>query len=137
MISRLIVAIVTTLLYELALIAVVLWGLPRLGIYIPIPGLVVLVLALGAVVIATYRKGSQALRKKAVVGLTSMIGSKAKAVSKIDLEGMVKVKGELWKAQSTGERIDVGEEVTVVGQKRLKLIVHRDSASQGRQNDKR
>jgi membrane-bound serine protease (ClpP class) len=127
MIGRLIVAIVTTLLYELALIAVVLWGLPRLGIYIPIPGLVVLVLALGAVAIATYRKGSQALRKKAVVGLTSMIGSKAKVVSKIDPEGMVKIKGELWKAQSTGERIDVGEEVTVVGQKRLKLIVRRDS----------
>ncbi len=120
-------AIVTTLLYELALIAAALWGLPRLGIYIPIPGLVVLALALGAVAIATYRKGSQALEKKAVVGLSSMIGSKAKVVSKIDLEGMVKVKGELWKAQSTGERIDVGEEVTVVGQKRLKLIVHRDS----------
>jgi len=125
--GRLIVAIVTTLLYEVALIVVVLWGLPRLGIYIPIPGLVVLVLALGAVAIATYRKGSQALGKKAVVGLSSMIGSKAKVVSKIDLEGMVKVKGELWKAQSTGERIDVGEEVTVVGQKRLKLIVRRDS----------
>jgi len=56
--GRLIVAIVTTLIYELALIAVVLWGLPRLGIYIPMPGLVVLVLALGAVAIATYRKGS-------------------------------------------------------------------------------
>ncbi len=125
--GRLIMAIVTTLLYELALIVVVLWGLPRLGIYIPIAGLVVLVLALGAVAIATYRKGSQALGKKAVVGLSSMIGSKAKVVSKIDPEGMVKVKGELWKAQSTGERIDVGEEVTVVGQKRLKLIVHRDS----------
>ena len=127
MIGRPIVAIVTTLLYELALIAVVLWGLPRLGIYIPIPGLVVLVPALGAVAIATYRKGSQALGKKAGVGLSSMIGSKAKVVSKIDPEGMVKVKGELWKAQSTGERIDVGEEVTVVGQKRLKLIVRRDS----------
>jgi membrane-bound ClpP family serine protease len=127
MIGRLIVAIVTTLLYELALITVVLWGLPRLGIYIPIPGLVVLVLALGAVAIATYRKGSQALRKKTVVGLSSMIGSKAKVVSKIDPEGMVKIKGELWKAQSTGERIDVGEEVTVVGQKRLKLIVRGDT----------
>jgi len=62
-----------------------------------------------------------------VVNLSSMIGSKAMVVSKIDPEGMVKVKGELWKAQSTGERIDVGEEVTVVGQKRLKLIVRRDS----------
>ena len=62
-----------------------------------------------------------------MVNLSSMIGSKAMVVSKIDPEGMVKVKGELWKAQSTGERIDVGEEVTVVGQKRLKLIVRRDS----------
>ena len=40
---------------------------------------------------------------------------------------MVKVEGELWKAQSIGERIDIGGEVTVVGQKRLKLIVRRDS----------
>ena len=102
-------------------------GVSRLGIYIPIPGLVVLVPALGAVAIATHRKGSQALGKKAVVGLSSMIGSKAKVVSKIDPEGMAKVKGELWKTQSTGERIDVGEEVAVVGQKRLKLIVRRDS----------
>jgi len=80
--GQLIVAIVTTLICELALIAVVLWGLPRLGIYIPMPGLVVLVLALGAVAIATYQKGSQALGKKAVVGLSSMIGSKAKVVIK-------------------------------------------------------
>ena len=59
MIGRLIVAIVTTLLYELALIAVVLWGLPRLGIYIPIPGLVVLVLALGAVAIAPIERAAR------------------------------------------------------------------------------
>jgi hypothetical protein len=37
------------------------------------PGLVVLVLALDAVAIATYRKDSQALGRKAVVGLSFMI----------------------------------------------------------------
>jgi hypothetical protein len=62
--GRLIVAIVTTLIYELALIAVVLWGLPRLGIYIPIPGLVVLVLALGAVAIAHLSKGQPGIAEE-------------------------------------------------------------------------
>ena len=123
--GRLIVSIVSTLLYELALVAVVLWGLPNLGINIPIAGLIVMMLALGAWAIYTYRKGSQALNREVVSGLSTMIGSRAKVASQIDPEGMVKIKNELWKAVSSGGKIDKGEEVIVVGQERLKLIVRK------------
>lgn len=131
--DRLIIAIVTTLLYELALVAVVLWGLPQIGINVPLPALAVVMLALGSWAVITYRKGSQALGKKAVSGLTTMVGNKAQVVSRLDPEGMVRIKGELWTAVCPGERVNIGEEVMVVGQEGLKLIVRR---SQGGGDDK-
>ena len=124
---RLILAILSTLLEEAALVAIVFWGLPRLGIYIPLPGLIAAMVAWAAFSVFTYRKGSQALRKKPVVGLPAMIGSKAKVVSPLAPGGMVKIKGELWEAISIGGTIDNGEEVTVVGQDALKLIVRKYS----------
>ncbi len=129
---RLVIAIVTTLVYELALMALVLWGLPRLGIYIPAPGLAVLMLGLGVWAIVTYRKGTQALDKKVEPGFTTMIGSRAVVVKALKpagvvkvKRGMVKIKGELWEARTSGEEVRPGEEVIVVGQEGLKLMVRR------------
>jgi membrane-bound serine protease (ClpP class) len=52
-----------------------------------------------------------------------MVGSQGKVVSPLDPQGVVRIKGELWKATSAAGRIDTGEEVTVVRQEGLKLIV--------------
>ena len=114
-----------TLLEEAALVALVLWGLPQLGIYIPLPGLIALMAGLVALAIITFRLGTRALLKKPVVGLSSMIGSKAKVVSPLAPGGMVKIKGELWEVVSIDGTIDTGEKVTVVGQDALKLIVRK------------
>jgi len=124
--ARLILAILSTLLEEAAVVAVVLWGLPKLGIRIPLAGLIALMAALAAYAVITYRMGSRALRRKTVVGLTDMVGSKGKVVTPLDLEGLVRIKGELWESKSVDERIDAGEEVIVVKQDGLKLIVRRD-----------
>ena len=121
--GRLIIAIVSTVLEEVALAVGVLWGLPRLGIHIPLWVLIIVMLAWGAYAVITYRMGSRALRRKPVVGLPDMIGSKAKVVSPLAPEGVIKIKGELWVAKSAGRRIEAGEEVIVVGQDRLKLAV--------------
>ena len=125
--GRLIIAIVSTLLEEVALAAGVLWGLPRLGIHIPLWVLIIVMLAWGAYTVITYRMGSRALRRKPVHGLTAMLGSEGKAVSPLAPEGMVRIKGELWRAKSAGGEIDAGVEITVVGQERLKLIVRKSS----------
>ena len=125
--GRLIIAIVSTTLEEVALAVGVLWGLPKLGIHIPLWVLIIVMLAWGAYTIITYRMGSRALRRKPVHGLTAMLGSEGKVVSPLVPNGMVRIKGELWRAKSASGRMDTGEEVTVVGQDRLKLIVRKSS----------
>ena len=125
--GRLIIAIVSTALEEAALAAGVLWGLPRLGIHIPLWVLIVTMLAWCTYTVITYRMGSRALRRKPVHGLTAMLGSEGKVVSPLVPEGMVRIKGELWRAKSASGGMDTGEEVTVVGQDGLKLIVRKSS----------
>ena len=132
MITRLILAIFSTLLEEAALVAIVLLGLPKLGIEINLPiiaGLIALMAAWGAYSVITYRMGSRALMKKPVVGLPDMVGSKGKVVSPLAPEGLVKVKGELWIAKSVGRGINTGEEVMVVGQDGLRLTVRKSSTN--------
>jgi membrane-bound ClpP family serine protease len=127
---RLILAIVSTLLEEAALAAIILWGLPLLGIRLPLYVLIILMAALAAFAVITYRLGSRALRRKPVVGLPDMIGTKGKAVSDLAPEGTVRIKGELWESRADGRRINTGERVTVVGQDGLKLIVRREKAEE-------
>jgi len=131
MTTRRILAIISTLLEEAALAAVVLWGLPLLGIHLPLYGLIALMAALAAFAVTTYLLGSRALRRKPVVGLPDMVGSKGRVVSRLEPEGLVRIKGELWESKSAGRRVEAGEEVTVVGQEGLKLIVRREKPKKG------
>jgi membrane-bound ClpP family serine protease len=123
--TRLIIAIVTTALEEAAIAVIVLWGLPKLGVNLPLAVLVIIMLAWLGFAVFTYRMGSRALRKKPESGLSDMLGMRGEVVKRLDPEGMVRIKGELWKAKSAGRKIEAGEEVTVVGQEGLKLIVER------------
>jgi len=126
MTTRLIIAIFTTLIEEAALAAIVLWGLPLLGINLHIGVLIGLMAALAAYAITTYRLGSRALKKKPVVGLPGMVGARGKTVSDLAPEGVVRIKGELWESKAEGRRINAGVKVTVVGQEGLKLVVRRE-----------
>ncbi len=128
MTARPILAIISNLLEETALVVIVLWGLPQLGINIPLAGLIALMVAWGAFSVTIYRMGSRALRRKPIPGLSAMIDSKGKVLSPLAPQGVIKIKGELWEATSAGRRINVGEEVTVVGQDGLKLTVRKRSA---------
>ncbi len=63
-------------------------------------------------------------KRKAQTGKEEMIGEVGRVVQELNPEGMVKIRGELWKAESkTGERIGVGEKVRVVEVRGLTLIV--------------
>jgi membrane-bound ClpP family serine protease len=121
--GRLILAIVSTILEEAALVAIVLVGLPELGIKIPIAALIALMIGWAFIAVIIYRAGSRALRRKPVSGLEAIIGSKGKVVKTLDPEGLIRVGTELWRARSAGNSIDVGQEVTIVGQEGIKLIV--------------
>lgn len=120
--ARLIYSIVSTLLEEVALVAVVLWVLPLMGIRIPLPGLVVLMVLWLGFSVFTYIVGNRALMREPI-SLTEMTGSKGKVVSPLAPEGMVKIKGECWIAKTAGKNISEGTEIVVVRQYGLKLIV--------------
>ncbi|MFC2018425.1 NfeD family protein [Chloroflexota bacterium] len=125
---RLILAVLSTMLTESAVVVAVLLGLPLVGIRIPLPLLVVLMAALLAYAVFSYRLGSRALRRKPTICLSPMIGSKGIVVSPLSPRGFIRIEGELWEATAVGESIAAGEEVTVVGQQGLKLTVSRSSA---------
>jgi len=129
MAARLILAIISTLLEEAALVAIVLWALPEIGVHIPLPGLIVLMVAWLAYSVLTYRVGSRALRKRPLVSLPEMVGGKGEVVSLLAPEGLVRIKGELWVARSDGKQMGIGTEVIVVEQDGLKLVVRESSAS--------
>lgn len=126
MTTRLVIAIVTTLIEEAALVAVVLWGLPQLGINLHVGVLIALMVALAAYAVIAYRMGSRALKRKPVVGLSDMIGARGKTVSDLDPDGTVRIKGELWESRAEGRKINAGVAVVVVGQEGLKLVVRRE-----------
>ena len=123
MTGRLIVAVVTTVLEEVALVAIVLWGLPQLGIHMPLGGLIAIMAILAANAIFFYQVGSRALRRKLVSGLGSAVGNKGKVVTTLAPEGVIRIGDELWDAKSTSGTVDIGEEVTVVEEDGLKLTV--------------
>jgi len=119
MTGRLILGIISTLLEEAAIVVIVLWGLPKIDVHIPLAGLIALMVVWGAYSVITYRAGSRALRKKPLISLPDMVGSKGEVVSPLAPEGLVRIKGELWIAKSARGKIKSGGEVVVVGQDRL------------------
>ena len=115
-------SIITSLLEEVALAVVVLWLLPRFGINIPLWGLILMMVALGAYDYITYRLGKKALDKKPMISPEAMVGSKCKATTPLAPRGYVRFGSELWRASSSSI-INAGEEVIVVGIKGMTLLV--------------
>jgi membrane-bound serine protease (ClpP class) len=113
-------AITTSLLEQAALVAVVLWLLPRAAINIPIWGLILMMIALGIYNCINYRLGKRALTKKPII--SPDIGSRGRATTPISPTGYVRVNGELWRASSNSD-IDAGEEISVVGIEGMMLLV--------------
>lgn len=116
-------SIVTGLLEEAALAAVVLWLLPLLGVNIPVWGLILLMGAYGVKEGITYRIGAKALQRKPVGSLEGMVGCCGKASTLLAPDGYVRVKGELWRASSTGPNIEDGDEIIVTEVNGLTFIV--------------
>jgi membrane-bound serine protease (ClpP class) len=115
-----VLTIVTSLLEEAALVAVLLWLLPRFGINIPLWGLILMMVALGVYNYITYRLGMKALVKKPMI--SPDIGSRGRTTTPISPKGYVRVNGELWQASSSST-IDAGKEIAVVGIEGMTLLI--------------
>lgn len=125
--GRLILAVVSTILEELALVVIILIGLPELGVNLHVAVLIVLMVVWIVIAILSYQAGSRALKKQPVAGLGTMVGSRGKVVKPLQPEGLIKVGSELWQAKSVDRDMDSGKEVIVVGQDGRTLIVRSSS----------
>jgi len=115
-----ILTITTSLLEQAALVAVVLWLLPRVAINIPLWGLILMMIALGVYNYINYRLGKKALVKRPMI--SPDIGSRGRAATPVSPKGYVRVNGELWQA-SSNSTIDSGEEIAVVGIEGMTLLI--------------
>lgn len=123
--ARLVLAIISTPCEEVAIYAIWRWLLPVFDIHLPVQVLIGVMIAWLAFSVWLFIFTTWTLGKQVTVGLPSMVGSKGKVTGKLSPEGMVRIKGELWGATSTGGDIDTGEEVVVVSEDGLMLSVRR------------
>jgi len=88
-------------------------------------GLVIgVALAITVFILVAGSLAISAWKKPAAVGEGTLVGRRGVVQEKLDPEGMVHVRGELWRAEAVdGQRIDKQAEVEVVEEKRHKLLV--------------
>ena len=125
--ARLILAIVSTTVEEVAIVVIWRWLLPEFGIRLSFSVLIGIMVAWAAFSVTLFVFVTKTLKKQTVVGLPTMVGSKGKVASSLAPEGLVRIKGELWGATSTAGNINAGEDVEVVGEDGLKLVVRKVS----------
>ena len=121
--ARLILAIVTTTLEEVAIYSIWRWLLPEFDIRLPVAALIGIMVAWGVFSVSLFILTSRILKKQVPVGLPSMIGTRGRVATNLSPEGMVRIKGELWVATSPKGDIVAGDEVEVTGEDGLRLVV--------------
>ncbi len=120
-------SLISSLIEELAIAALLLWLLPLLGVKVP-PWLTIAVLALFPVFCyIMYRIGHPTVLYGGVTGSDSIVGSTG-TVESVAPEVFVRVQGELWKADCSGGKLKEGEEVTVTAIDGLSLTVSKKQA---------
>jgi membrane-bound serine protease (ClpP class) len=109
-------AVLSWMLEEILLVAIVLWLLPLWG-------LAIFMIALAVYSGVMYRVGRQTFFIRPKVAAENIIGSEGTVTKPLAPEGYVKVQGVLWKAICNELELGVGDEVEVIGMEGLRLVV--------------
>jgi membrane-bound serine protease (ClpP class) len=121
--ARLVIAVITMAAEQAAIWVIWRFLLPEIGVELGV--WVVAVVMAGWLVIGTWLFifTTRTLRRQAMVGLPSMVGSRGKAAGRLAPDGIVKIKGELWSAVAEEGTIEPDESIIVTGEDGLKLKV--------------
>ena len=84
-------------------------------------------MALGVLIFVMHKAVIPTFHRKQITGAEGMIGRKGRVIKALTPKGVVRVGDESWKAQSSGEEIETGEEVEVVGVEGLTLKVRSEN----------
>jgi membrane-bound ClpP family serine protease len=125
--GRLVVAVVTTSVEEAAIF--VIWRLFLPGV--PVAAVAAVMTVWLGFCVWLFIFVTRALKLKPTKGIMSMVGMTGRAAGPLSPEGMVNIRGELWKATSIEGKIKSGEVVEVVGEEGLKLKVRGAHPSTG------
>jgi membrane-bound ClpP family serine protease len=131
--TRLVMAVISTGLEEVAIWAIWRWVLPDFGITWPFHALVAVMAAWAAFGVWLFILTTRTIQRQVPAGLPSMVGCRGRTAGRLNPEGPVKIRGELWGAVAEGGEIGKGEEVIVTGEDGLRLTVRRAGAA-GAQN---
>jgi membrane-bound ClpP family serine protease len=124
-VSRLVLAVLSTSLEEAAIWVIWRWLLPEFGIELPYQALIAVMVAWAGFGVWLFIFTTRTLKKQAVAGLPSMVGTVGKVASRLAPEGLVNIRGELWGAVSDEGEIEAGERVAVIREDGLKLFVRK------------
>ena len=119
------------LLDEAAVVGLVFLVLWILEIEIPLPVIIVAALLLGVIVFVIHKAIISTFHKKQVTGAEAMTGMEGEVIQPLTPVGVIRTRGEYWKAKSVDENIAVGEEVEILRVEGLKLMVKRKNRSLG------
>jgi membrane-bound ClpP family serine protease len=125
--ARLVIAIITSLIDEVIIIAIIVWILPRFDVRIPLWGIVLIAIAFVIYAIFSFIIATRILRKKPLAGQCDMIGTEGRVVTQLKPEGFVRIAGELWKSKAEKGPIEAGVDVLVIAQEGFRLVVRRKS----------
>jgi membrane-bound ClpP family serine protease len=129
--ARLLLAIFSMALEQVAIWVIWRFLLPEFGIQLHVAVLIGVMVAWAVIGTWIFIFTTRALKRQVPVGLPSMVGATGKAAVRLAPEGMVKIRGELWGARSAEGDIAAGENVLVIGEDGLRLLVRKidDSAT--------
>ncbi len=117
--------VLVLLLDEAVVLALIFLALHFLDIQIPLSITIITVLIVAVFVFIIHVKVVPSFHWKQATGREGMIGLQGRVVQPLTPVGAIYVKGENWKAKSTGDCIEVDENVEVAGIEGLTLRVVR------------
>lgn len=117
--------VLAALLDDAAAIVLVFAVLWFFDVRLPLSAMIAIGLVFGTFVFIVHRAVVPSLRLKKVTGAEGMVGLTGEVTQPLAPKGVVKIKGEYWKARSIGGEISAGEDVVVTGIKGLDLEVRR------------
>ena len=107
--------VLVSLLDDAAVLALVFLGLWYFHVEITWTIILVLALAIIGFFFIMHKAVIPSLRRRRVTGREGMIGLTGRVTQSLEPAGMVMIGGEYWQARSIEGKIEMGEEVEVVG----------------------
>jgi membrane-bound serine protease (ClpP class) len=101
------------------------WLLPEQNVELSVALKIALLVILPLWSILTYIPKKRALGKEVIEPAQAMIGKRGVAINRLDPKGTVRINYEIWNASSSGDAIEEGERIVVLGIDGLVLTVQK------------